>query len=117
MKSKRYCFVNVIKEEFIKRYKELHINPWKEILDAIKGAGVKELLIWNYQNLAIIYYECDDIDRVYAELGKLDINDKWNKVLTPWFQKSPVIDVSGGIATLDKIFDLNEQLKGNLTKY
>lgn len=117
MKSKRYCFINVIKEEFVKEYKELHKNPWKEILVAIKSVGVKELLIWNYKNLAIIYYECDDIDQVYAKLGKLDITDKWNKVLTPWFQKSPVIDVSGEIATLYKIFDLNEQLEGNLTKY
>ena len=117
MKNKRYCLINVINEEYVKDYKELHRNPWKEILDAIKIVGVKELLIWNYKNLAIIYFECEDIDRVYTELEELNVVNKWNNTLKPWLQESPVIDIPGKIVTLDKIFDLNEQLNGNLTNY
>ncbi len=45
MENKRYCFVNVIKDEFIRDYKELHKNPWEEIPKAIKSVGVKELII------------------------------------------------------------------------
>jgi len=111
MKNKKYCFVNVIKDEFIKDYKKLHKNPWEEIPRAIKNAGAKELIIWIYGNLAIIYFECADIDKVYDELGKLDVISKWNATLKPWLIESPVINNEGEVITLEKVFDLGEQLK------
>ncbi len=117
MALKRYCLVIEVKEEFIGQYCDIHKNPWPEILDAIKDAGVKDMLIWNYKNLSIVYYECDDINRVYEELGKLEITKKWNATVTPWFKESPALDGSGNVQTCEKIFDLNQQLKGKLQPY
>ncbi len=113
---KRYCFINVLKEDYIKEYKKIHKNPWLEILDVIKSVKVKELVIWSYKNLAIVYYECDDIKRVYKELNKLDITKKWNVAIGPWIKESPALDESGSVVTLEKIFDLNQQIKGKLEK-
>ena len=53
---KRYCLVIELKEEFIEPYCDIHRNPWPELLKAIKDGGAKELLIWNYKNLSIVYY-------------------------------------------------------------
>ena len=117
MSTKRYCLVIELKEEFTNDYCDIHRNPWPELLDAIKDAGAKELLIWNYKNMSIVYYECDDLDKFYERLGKLEVTEKWNATVGPWFSEAPTFDGSGNIQSLEKIFDLNQQLTGKLKKY
>ena len=117
MGLKRYCLVIELKEENMEEYKKIHMNPWTEILEAIKSAEVEELLIWSYRNFSIVYYKCNDINRVYSELGKLDAVKRWNKTVSPWVKSSPTLDGSGNVDTLQKIFDLKQQLKGKLEHY
>lgn len=114
---KRYCIVFEIKEEFVEQYCEVHRNAWHEILEAIKNAGAKELLIWNYKNLSILYYECEDLDEIFKYLGKLEIVNKWNILMNPMFKEMPVLDGSIKMSSCDKIFDLNQQLNDRLKKY
>ena len=117
METKRYCLVIELKEDKIEEYCDIHRNPWPEILDSIKEAGAKELLIWNYKNLSIVYYECEDLDALYEKLGKLDSTAKWNATVGPWFKEAPSLDGSGAVKTCEKIFDLNQQLSGKLAQY
>ena len=114
---KRYLFVIEIKPEHLKGYIDIHKNPWPEVLKEIKNAGAKELLVWNYKNLSIVYYECEDIDKIYEYMGKTDVNKRWNAVVSPWFEESPSLDGSGSVATCDKIFDLQQQIKGKLEEF
>ena len=114
---KRYCFVIEIKPEHVKDYCDIHRNPWPEILTEIKKAGARELLIWNYKNFSIVYYECEDIDELYARVGKTEAAKKWNMTVGPWFEESPVLDGSDSVGSLEKIFDLNQQLNGRLEPF
>ena len=114
---KRYCIVVELKEEHIKDYIDIHIHPWQELLKALRDAGAKELLIWIYKNLSIVYYECEDIDNIYKELGKLEIVKEWNKKVEPWFNSQMTFNGSKKVPTCEKIFDLNQQLNGKLEKY
>ena len=41
---KRYCFVIELKEEHVEKYKNIHRNPWKELLEVIESANVKNLM-------------------------------------------------------------------------
>jgi L-rhamnose mutarotase len=117
MEKNRYCIVIEVKDEYIEEYKNKHKNTWTEVLEAIKSVGVEEILMWQYKNLSIIYYECDNLEKVYNELGKLDIIKKWEETKPPWFKDPGALDTSKGIQTLEKIFDLNQQLKGDLKPY
>ncbi len=117
MENKKYCFVIELKEEHVEEYKQIHKNPWPEILNAIKSTKVKELIIWIYKNFSIVYYECDNINRVYQELGKLDIVKRWNTATGSWFKESPALNGSKNVATLEKIFDLNQHIAGKLEQY
>jgi len=117
MSMKRYCFVIELKEEHVEKYKNIHKNPWKEMLEAIATADVKDLLIWSYKNLSIVFYECDDIDKVYEKLGQLEVVKRWNETVGPWFKSAPTLDGSGDVATCEKIFDLRQQLNGKLENY
>ena len=64
-----------------------------------------------------MFYKCDDINKVYAKLGKLDVVKRWNETVSPWFKSAPTLDGSGAVTTCEKIFDLRQQLKGKLEQY
>ncbi len=114
---KRYCVVAEIKEDHVKDYEDIHKNAWPEVLTAIKESGAENLIIYNYKNLSIIFYECDDIDKFYETYGQTEAAKKWNAKVSPWFKESPTFDGSGKVDTLEKIFDLNQQLKGKLEQF
>ena len=114
---KRYCLILELKDEFIEPYCDIHRNPWPELLKSIKDGGAKELLIWNYKNLSIVYYECEDIDKLYEGLSKLEVTKKWNITVGPWFKKSLPVDENGKFITCEKIFDLNQQIAGKLEQF
>ena len=114
---KRYCLVLELKKDYVDDYCDIHRNAWPELLGAMKENGVKELLVWNYKNLSIVYYECDDIDKFYQKLNKLKIKEKWNATVKPWFKSGLPTTEDGKFITCEKIFDLNQQLKGKLEKY
>ena len=114
---KRYCLVLELNEEYTDDYCDIHRNPWPELLDSLKENGAKELLLWNYKNFSIVYYECDDIDALYEKLNKLDVTKKWNAVMGPYFKESLPVDSEGKFITCEKIFDMNQQLNGKLEQF
>ncbi|MGA2615613.1 MAG: L-rhamnose mutarotase [Spirochaetia bacterium] len=110
----RYCFVIEINEDHMDDYVSLHKNPWPETLKGLKDAGADELIIFRYKNLSILFYECEDINEVYRKWGANETCAKWNARLKDAYKVAPNIDGSGDVATLEKIFDLNQQLRGKL---
>jgi L-rhamnose mutarotase len=114
---KRYCFVLELKEEFVKDFSELHKNPWPEVLQALKDNGCNEHLVWIYKNLAIVFNESENMDTVFNRLDKVEILQKWNVLESPWIKTGPSKDSEGKTICLEKIFDLNQQLKGELKQY
>ena len=117
MGTNRYCMVIEIKDKHVKTYANLHRNIKPELIKAYKEAGAKELLVWMYKNMAIIYYECEDIDMVYEKVSKYEVAKKWAHKVVPWFAQAPDFSGSGKVQTCEKVMDLNQQLNGNLEKY
>ena len=116
-KFKRYMIILELKEEYVKQYCDIHRNAWPEIMESIKSEGANELLIWNYKNLSIVYYECEDIDKLYSRINKLEVTKKWNAKVHPWIAVSPILDGTGKMEKCEKIFDLNQQLAGKLEQF
>ena len=114
---KRYCMVLEIKEEYLDDYIKIHKNPWPELLLAEKSAGIIEELIWNYKNLSIIYIECENIEKVFQILADNEVEKKWNLVVSPWFKDKAYKDHLEQVKTLEKIFDLNQQIKRKLEDF
>ncbi len=111
---KRYCVVRVLKEEHVQDYVDLHRNAWPEILRAIEECGCRDLIIYRYGRLAILFFECEDLNAFYERYGALEIVRKWNAVVDPWVAESPPLDGSAGVDSLEKIFDFRQQLDGRL---
>ena len=114
---KRYCFVLEIKPEYVDKYIEMHEKAWPEILQAGKDTGAENLIIYMYDNFSIVFFECEDIDAFYEAYGKLDAVKRWNEVTGPFIQKGPIIDGTGKVKTLRKVYDLKQQIEGELLQY
>ena len=106
---RRYMIVAEVKPEYLKEYIDIHINVWPEILDAIRDVGYTNEIIWIYKNQTLVYLECPD-DKTHEGLNEIlrstDIFKKWDVTVGPWFET--------GFTQCRKVFDLNQQLEGEL---
>ena len=118
---KRYCLVYELKDEHVKDYVEIHENAhktaWRTQLDALKEAGAENCIVYNYKNLSIIFYECEDIDESFKKLGEIEANQAWQATVAPWFAETPRFDGSETVQPVQKIFDLKQQLNGELGQF
>jgi len=106
---KKYLLVVEVKPEHLQDYIDIHIGVWPEMLEAIRSAGYTNELIWIYKNQSIIYLECPDdaeYDELNAKLRETDVCKKWDITVGSWFE--------GGFTQCPKVFDLNQQLEGEL---
>jgi len=111
---KRYCFVIEINEDQMEDYVAVHKNPWPDTLRLLKEAGAEELVIYRYKNFSILFWKAEDLNEVYRKWGATEVCKKWNARLAKAYKVSPSIDGSSDVDTLEKIFDLNQQLNGKL---
>ena len=116
----KYCIIGEIKPEFLEEYKALHRNihkgPYKELLQVIKQSGVEDEAVFMYKNLAVIFYEAEDLNGCYQRQGTAEVAKKWNELMAPMFASSYEFNASEQLPVLEKVFDLNEQLEGKLNR-
>ncbi|MCL2111216.1 MAG: L-rhamnose mutarotase [Clostridiales bacterium] len=108
---KKYLIVAEVKPEHLEEYIDIHINVWPEMLEAVHDAGYTNEAIWIFKNYSIIYLECPDDkdhDDLNAALRATDVCKKWDLTVGPWF--------AGGFEQCPKVFDLTQQLAGELRK-
>jgi len=103
---KKYLLIIKVKPECRDEYIAIHKNPWREMLDAIKESGFVNEIIWYFEDQSIIYLECEDHDECNTKLRLTDACKKWDIEMIPRFNTEPVF--------AEKIFDLNQQLEGEL---
>ena len=103
---KKYLLVIKVKPEYREDYIEIHKNPWREMLEAIRAAGFVNEVIWYFEDQSIIYLECEDHDECNAKLRASEVCKRWDIEMAPRFAAPPVM--------AEKIFDLNQQLDGEL---
>lgn len=97
----KHLIVIDIKSEMKEAYINIHLNPWQDMLKAIKDSGFINELIWFHETQSIIYIECEDgrYDVCNQKLRSTEICKKWDKKIIPWFKSEPVMP--------QLIFDLN----------
>jgi L-rhamnose mutarotase len=111
---KKYCIVIEVKPEclddYIEYHKEIYDSPYRELIEVIKKSGVREEAIFIYKNLAIIYFEAEDLNKCYKFQGKFEVAKRWNELMAPLFVSSCEFTFNDfkNLSTLEKVFDLNE---------
>jgi L-rhamnose mutarotase len=114
----KYCIVAEVKPEHLEEYKrlhkELHKGPYKDLLNVIKESGVQEEAVFMHGTTVVIFYEAEDLNRAYGRQGGKEVARRWNELMAPMFASSYEFNASDRLPTLEKVFDLTEQLSGRL---
>jgi L-rhamnose mutarotase len=87
------------------RYEAYHRNVWPEVLAANRRVGVTKYVIFRDGLDLFHYIECEDFDRVLAELAKDPVNLRWQAEMAPTM--AAATDFSGkGSDRMPLIFEL-----------
>jgi L-rhamnose mutarotase len=118
----RYIMIYELKPEHVDDYRKMHktahLTEFKDQLDAIRDSNCQQMMTFLYKNWSILYVETDEeIDALFTKLGEFEANSKWQKVTAPWFATTPSFDGSAKSEPIEKIFDLQQQLKGELKPF
>ena len=105
-------FVQKVKESKKDSYIEYHKNCPPDLLKEMKAAGIDREMIWILDDLLIVYVMAKDFEKSMDILGKKDVFKKWIKIMGPLLAEMQDYSGEGKINKLDKIFDLEKQLKG-----
>ena len=87
-------------------YKDIHLNPWPELLTAIQAVGIHNYSIFAFGTRVFAYMEIDS-DDVYAALNTLaqtTIKRKWDEEVTAWVMPEAADGAGIQFMSLEPIF-------------
>jgi L-rhamnose mutarotase len=77
----RSAFVLRVKPDKIDDYVEAHRNVWPEMLDALRGAGIRNYTIFRDGNQVFGYFETDDLPAAERYLAEQDVSSQWQDTM------------------------------------
>ena len=75
--TKRSAFVLRVRPDKIDEYVDAHRNVWPEMLDALRGAGIRNYSIFRAGNEVFGYFEADDLAAVERYLAQQEVSTRW----------------------------------------
>jgi L-rhamnose mutarotase len=75
--AQRSAFVLHVKPERIAEYVQAHRTVWPEMLDALKGAGIRNYTIFRDENRVFGYFETNDLAATERYLAEQDVSTRW----------------------------------------
>lgn len=110
---KRTCFVLQVRPERIEEYKQRHAAVWPEMLDALRETGWRNYsLFLRPDGLLVGYVETDDFERSRSDMGKREVNARWQSEMASFFMNPPGVAPDRAMAPLEEVFHLNGEAPG-----
>lgn len=100
----RYAWVWRIREEDLDEYIRMHLDPWPEIIEAHRQAGIRDYSIFCQGNLCFYVYECDDPEAANAYINANPDCQRWNAITSKMVEDSFDFSQSNAIDFMDEIF-------------
>lgn len=88
--------------EHWEEYKEIHLNPWPKLIEAIQEVGIRNYNIFAFGTRVFAYMEYDgdeDVQTAMDRLQETDIKKKWDEEVTIWVL--PEAEEGAGIQFLE----------------
>lgn len=78
----RFAWKGRIKPGKQAEYKRRHDEIWPEMIEVLKGAGIRNYTIWSDGDVLFGYYECEQ-GIAYAEKAQANspVVDRWNEYM------------------------------------
>jgi L-rhamnose mutarotase len=87
-------------------YKQIHLNPWPELITAIQEFGIHNYSIWAFGTRLFSYFEFDgdDLDAAMAALTRTDVKRKWDAEVTVWVEPKAADGADVQFMELERVF-------------
>jgi L-rhamnose mutarotase len=102
--TQRSAFVLHVRPDKMDEYVAAHASVWPEMLDALRGAGIRNYSIFRAGNEVFGYFEADDLAAAELYLSQQEVCTRWQD------QMAPLLDArvpDAGPPALDEIFRLD----------
>jgi L-rhamnose mutarotase len=74
-----YAWVLEVRPGYEEQYKKRHDEIWPEMLEALRGAGIRNYNIFRHGLTLFGYFETDDLVWTRAALAESDVNARWGE--------------------------------------
>lgn len=104
----RVCFLLNVRPDKLDEYKARHRDVWPEMIQALRESGWNNYsLFLRPDGLLIGYLETPDFARALEEMGRRDVNTRWQKEMAPYFiAPAGGLRVDETMVALEEIFHL-----------
>jgi L-rhamnose mutarotase len=106
----RHCFRLQVRPERLADYIAAHEAVWPEMLNALASTGWQNYSIFvDTDGVLIGYFETEPGTDPIAEMAQLEVNERWQAAMAPFFDGSDTTQTSG-FRLLPEVFNLDSQL-------
>ena len=102
--TERSAFVLRVRPDKIEEYIRAHRDVWPEMLEALRGAGIRNYTIFRHGNQMFGYFEADDLAAAEHHLAQQDVSTRWQDAMAELLEER-VPD--GGPPSLEEVFRLD----------
>jgi len=100
----RTAFVLRVRPERVDEYVEAHEAVWPEMLDALRGAGIRNYTIFRNGNEMFGYFEAEDLEAAGRYLEGQEVSARWQDAMAELLEER-VPD--SGPPPLEEVFRLD----------
>jgi L-rhamnose mutarotase len=101
--TQRNAFVLRVRPDKLDEYVAAHRSVWPEMLDALRGAGIRNYTIFRHGNEVFGYFEAGDLDAAADHLARQQVVTRWQDAMSELLEER-VPD--SGPPPLEEIFRL-----------
>ena len=97
-----------VRTEMMDEYIQHHRNVWPEMLEALTETGWHNYSLFLDQSDGALfgYFETPDFSAAQSGMAELDINTKWQELMSPYFVALDGKQPDEGIIRLSQVFYL-----------
>jgi L-rhamnose mutarotase len=101
--TQRTAFVLRVRPDKVEEYVRAHREVWPEMLDALRGAGIRNYTIFRDGDQMFGYFEAHDLAAAERYLAQHDVSARWQDAMAELLlQRVP----DGGPPALEEVFRL-----------
>lgn len=106
IKSNKMAWTWTIKDKCLDKYLKMHINPWPEIMEEHRKAGIKNYSIFQNGNQFFYCFECEDVETAFAYIAQSDVCNQWNAITSKMVKGSFDFNEAKPIKPMREVFYL-----------
>ena len=106
VKSNKFAWTWLIKEEYLDEYINMHLDPWPEVLVEHSRAGITNYSIFQNGNQFFYCFECNNAEAAFAYIARSEVCNRWNAITSKMVKGSFDLNQTEPIMPMREVFYL-----------